>query len=142
MKLVKLVYTDLDSVSPIYEFVIIIDGIYRLRLDCTMVVNELLSHVVNKTIGTILYEDNSFIPDDLINIINENEHRVNDGKYEGGKIMELVQILNITKQEVVEPLLMEMPLGANYAEVKTIGTTSMIGFYDVYPMQRIANGTR
>lgn len=142
MRLVKVVYTDIDSVYPVHEMIKIIDSAYRLRLDCNMVVNELMTHVVNKTIGSILYEDTTFNPEDIIEIVNGNEHRVSNHKYEGGKVMELISILNTMRQEVVEPLVVEMPLGANYAEVKTIGTTSIIGFYDVHPIERISNGNR
>lgn len=137
MRLLKILYLELESANLLKNYIhqITINGYVSNNI---MLLNDLISHSLNKTLTSMFYVVEEYNPDDIFNILTEYT-TVKTPSIENydGIIKTIIEHLTEITEEVSYDLFYELLPGSTYTEVKYVSGITMVEFFDIYPIEPI-----
>lgn len=137
MRLLKILYLELESANLLKNYIhqITINGYVSNNI---MLLNDLISHSLNKTLTSMFYVVEEYNPDDIFNILTEYA-TVKTPSIENYDVIIKTIIEHLTEitEEVSYDLFYELLPGSTYTEVKYVSGITMVEFFDIYPIEPI-----
>lgn len=137
MRLLKILYLELESANLLKNYIhqITINGYVSNNI---MLLNDLISHSLNKTLTSMFYVVEEYNPDDIFNILTEYT-TVKTPSIENYDVIIKTIIEHLTEitEEVSYDLFYELLPGSTYTEVKYVSGITMVEFFDIYPIEPI-----
>ena len=137
MRLLKILYLELESANLLKNYIhqITINGYVSNNI---MLLNDLISHSLNKTLTSIFYVVEEYNPDDIFNILTEYATVKTPSIENYGIIIKtIIEHLTEITEEVSYDLFYELLPGSTYTEVKYVSGITMVEFFDIYPIEPI-----
>ena len=137
MRLLKILYLELESANLLKNYIhqITINAYVSNNI---MLLNDLISHSLNKTLTSMFYVVEEYNPDDIFNILTEYT-TVKTPSIENYDVIIKTIIEHLTEitEEVSYDLFYELLPGSTYTEVKYVSGITMVEFFDIYPIEPI-----
>lgn len=137
MRLLKILYLELESANLLKNYIhqITINGYVSNNI---MLLNDLISHSLNKTLTSMFYVVEEYNPDDIFNILTEYA-TVKTPSIENYDVIikTIIEHLTEVTEEVSYDLFYELLPGSTYTEVKYVSGITMVEFFDIYPIEPI-----
>lgn len=137
MRLLKILYLELESANLLKNYIhqITINGYVSNNI---MLLNDLISHSLNKTLTSMFYVVEEYNTDDIFNILTEYA-TVKTPSIENYDVIIKTIIEHLTEitEEVSYDLFYELLPGSTYTEVKYVSGITMVEFFDIYPIEPI-----
>ena len=137
MRLLKILYLELESANLLKNYIhqITINGYVSNNI---MLLNDLISHSLNKTLTSMFYVVEEYNPDDIFNILTEYATVKTPSIENYGVIIKtIIEHLTEVTEEVSYDLFYELLPGSTYTEVKYVSGITMVEFFDIYPIEPI-----
>lgn len=137
MRLLKILYLELESANLLKNYIhqITINGYVSNNI---MLLNDLISHSLNKTLTSMFYVVEEYNPDDIFNILTEYATVKTPSIENYGVIIKtIIEHLTEITEEVSYDLFYELLPGSTYTEVKYVSGITMVEFFDIYPIEPI-----
>lgn len=137
MRLLKILYLELESANLLKNYIhqITINGYVSNNI---MLLNDLISHSLNKTLTSMFYVVEEYNPDDIFNILTEYATAKTPSIENYDVIIKtIIEHLTEITEEVSYDLFYELLPGSTYTEVKYVSGITMVEFFDIYPIEPI-----